>query len=261
MAANPDWNASDYHKVSDVQFRWGLEVLADLQLRGDEIVIDAGCGTGRLTSILAERLTSGRVIALDVSESMLEVARSELQRFDDRVACTAADLGALTLHNVADVIFSNATLHWVLDHAAMFKGLHRALKSGGRLHAQCGGVGNLERFLALVAELRAVQPYAPYFKGFSSPTQFAAVEPTLQHLKAAGFVDCNVWLSEAPTPFENRDAFKAFVSTVVLRHAAGLLPADLLQPFLDEVVSRSEKRAEGLSLDYVRLNIRATAEK
>ncbi len=259
MSTHGDWNASEYHRVSDVQFRWGLQVLSELQLQGDEVVIDAGCGTGRLTSVLLERLTTGRVVALDASEAMLEVARRELERFGDRVACSQADLAALTLHSVADVIFSNATFHWVTDHDALFKSLRRALKTGGRLHAQCGGIGNLAHFQKLALGVGHEKPFTEYFANFVSPTNFADEASTLARLEAAGFHDQRVWLSLAPTPFETRDDFKAFINTVVLRHAAAVMPASLHAQFLDTVVDRCAARPEGLSLDYVRLNIRAVA--
>lgn len=250
-----DWNAETYHRVSEPQLRWGLQVMAELELRGDELVVDAGCGTGRLTAHLLERLALGKVVAIDVSEAMLEKARGELARFSDRVELVQADLGALTLKRQADVVFSTATLHWIDDHAALFKGLAGLLKPGGRLHAQCGGVGNLAGFLALTRGVAEAPPFAEFLAGFTFPTNFAAPDDELPLLAAAGFTDAQAWLKDAPTPFATADDFRTFVGVVVLRHPLAMLPDALKGRFLDEVTARA---APDYALDYVRLELRAT---
>lgn len=131
------WDAEAYHRVSDPQFDWGRAVLARVDLRGDERVIDAGCGTGRLTRLLADRLPRGEVVALDASMQMLEQARAHLA---DRPAVRFlhATLPDLPIRNWADIVFSTATFHWVADHPTLFANVFHALKPGGLLHAQWG---------------------------------------------------------------------------------------------------------------------------
>jgi trans-aconitate 2-methyltransferase len=250
-----DWNAETYHRVSEPQLKWGLEVMAELPLHGDELVIDAGCGTGRLTAHLLERLPKGKVVALDVSDAMLEKARSELARFGDRVEVQHGDLGDLKLKLEADVVFSAATFHWIFDHAALFKGLAGLLKPGGKLHAQCGGFGNLQGFLTLAREVAETPPFAAFLSGFGYPTHFAKPEDELPLLAAAGFTDAKAWLKDAPTPFATAEDFRTFIGVVVLRHPVAMLPEGLKGKFLDEVTARA---APGYSLDYVRLELRAT---
>src|ERR1044071_5127472 len=110
MAVNADWDAGRYHRVAQPQGRWGASVLERLELRGDETVLDAGCGSGRVTAQLLERLPRGRVIAVDNSAAMLAQARDTLAPFESRVAFVEADL--LVLDRVVttrvDVIFSTA---------------------------------------------------------------------------------------------------------------------------------------------------------
>lgn len=252
---SPDWNAETYHRVSEPQLRWGLQVMSSLQLNGDEHVVDAGCGTGRLTAHLLQRLPRGKVTALDVSDAMIAKAREELAPFGDRVTVVQADLGDLTLTLDADVVFSAATFHWVFDHAALFQGLAGLLKPGGRLHAQCGGKGNLQGFLALARAACEEPPFAEYLSGFQYPTLFAAPEDELPRLAAAGFTDCKAWLTDAPTPFKTADDFRTFVGAVVLRHPVAALPEALRARFLDVV---TERAAPAYALDYVRLELRAT---
>ena len=147
MSANRpagDWNASSYDRVADPQTRWGAEVLGRLPLEGDETVLDAGCGTGRVTELLLGRLPRGRVVALDFSAAMLVEARKRLAPFGDRVAYVEADLARpLPLDATVDAVLSTATFHWVMDHDAMFENLAAVLRPGGWLVAQCGGFGNV----------------------------------------------------------------------------------------------------------------------
>lgn len=246
MSEGTGWNATVYHQVSEPQFRWGLEVLAGLTLEGGETVIDAGCGTGRLTAELLKRLPKGRVIALDADAAMLAKARETLEAHGDRVTFVHADLGALELDAKADVVFSTATFHWVKDHDALFRGLHRALKPGGRLHAQCGGFGNLREHLATAMRVLGIER-------FDYPTYFATAEDSVAALGRAGFQQARAWLKPAPTPFADAQSFRTFIAHVTLRTVASLL-GDGTGAFLDAVVEAS---APAYTLDYVRLELRA----
>ncbi|MBK7861013.1 MAG: methyltransferase domain-containing protein [Archangiaceae bacterium] len=238
-----DWDAQVYHQISEPQFRWGLEVLEGLELKGDETVIDAGCGTGRLTARLLERLPRGKVIALDQSDAMLAKARAGLT--DPRVTFLQADLANLELGPVADVVFSTATFHWVMDHDALFRGLHRALKPHGRLHAQCGGFGNLQRHLTLAMKVLGLGD-VPY------PTHFATAEASVERLTRAGFEGPRAWLKDAPTPFADAASFRTFIEHVTLRTVVAMI-GERAPSYLDEVVKAS---APDFTLDYVRLELR-----
>ena len=134
-------------------------------LRGDETVLDAGCGTGRLTAELGELLPRGRVVAIDQSRNMLSAAREFLAPFGGRVELVLADAKALPFRDAFDGIFSTATFHWIKDHDRLFASLFRALRPGGWLCTQCGGAGNTARLLARVSALCATEPYAAYFAG------------------------------------------------------------------------------------------------
>lgn len=252
-----DWNAEVYHRVSEPQFAWGQKVLAELALDGSETVLDAGCGTGRLTALLAERLPRGHVIAADVSEAMLAKARETLAPFGDRVSFQRVDLERLALRDACDVVFSTATFHWVKDHAALYRGLCAALRPGGRLHAQCGGAGNLRRAIGRAREVAAQGPWARALEGFEDTWHFATVEDSRRDLAAAGFRVDRVELVDAPTPFATPEAYREFVGAVVLRHFVARLPEELQGPFLDAVTARAQADAPALTLDYVRLELRA----
>jgi len=239
-----DWNASAYDRVADPQTRWGAEVVARLPLQGDETVLDAGCGTGRVTELLMDRLPRGSVIALDQSAAMLEQARERLARFGERVEFVQADLGKpLPLAPPVDAVLSTATFHWVPDHDALFANLAHVLRPGGWLVAQCGGYGNIARFIEVA---RSVNPaYRP------NAHHFETAEATAARLEANGFVDIRAWLSPAPTRFDPASTFEAFIETVCLRTFLADLPAPEREPFVKAVAARMPEPV----LDYVRLNI------
>ena len=253
-----EWNATAYHTLSDPQFRWGLEVLARVTLRGDETVLDAGCGTGRLTAKLAERLPRGRVLACDLSENMVRGAREFLTpQFGDRVEVFAADMAHLNLDAAVDGIFSTAAFHWVVDHDALFASLFRAVKPGGWLVAQCGGGSNLARLYARVAQLQNQTPFAGYFKNWNRPNYFAAPEQTTERLIAAGFYDAEAYLTPAPTTFADAPSFRAFTTTVCVAKYLKELPLQLHEAFLDPLVAAAAQDDPPFTLDYQRLNISA----
>ena len=254
-----EWNAAVYHRVSEPQLAWGRKVLDRLNLAGDETVLDAGCGSGRLTAELAERLPRGRVVAVDLSRAMVaQAGRLLAPRFDGRVAVVGADLVALPIAAVCDVAFSTATFHWIQDHDRLFAQLRAALRSGGRLEAQCGGAGNLERVHEHAEALAARPDFAPSFAGWREPWNFPTAEDAALRLDRAGFVGVETWLEEAPTPFASAEDFATFVTVVVLRpHLARLPAGPLAERFVAEMVASAADDDPPLTLDYWRLNLRA----
>ena len=181
-----DWDASSYDRVSHVQEEWSREVIARLDLSGDEAVLDAGCGSGRVTRLLLERLPNGRVIGVDASPSMIEKARDALPEGTELIV---SDLLDLDLDEAIDAVFSNATFHWILDHRRLFVRLHAALRPGGALEAQCGGIGNLDEFLNSLENVNGDERFAPYVRGIASTWNFASPGDTEIRLRSAGFGD------------------------------------------------------------------------
>jgi trans-aconitate 2-methyltransferase len=254
-----EWNAESYHKVSGPQTSWGHKVLARLSVNGDERAIDAGCGSGKLTMALLERLPRGSMIAIDRSWNMLLTARANLRPvFGPRARFVQVALPDLPFSNYADLVFSTATFHWIKDHPALFAGIHGALRSGGRLHAQCGGGPNLARAHALGRRVMHAEPFAPFFTDWPGPWEFADAETTAARLAAAGFVDIDTSLEEAPTTLATEEDYREFVTTVIYHpHLERLPTAALKQAFIDRVTELSAQDAPPFTLDYWRLNMSA----
>jgi len=247
-----DWNAASYDKVADPQVRWGAEVLARLPLEGDETVLDAGCGTGRVTELLLARLPRGRVVALDASASMLEQARGRLAGFGDRVTYVQADLERpLPIAAPVDAVLSTATFHWVPDHDLLFRNLHDVLVPGGRLVAQCGGFGNVADVKAAGIDVASEAPYAEHFAGWETDWTFATPEDTQRRLELAGFSDVWCWLTRVDV--DPGDP-AAYLGAICLGSFLERLPESLHDEFVDAAV---EILGSPLTIDYVRLNILA----
>jgi trans-aconitate 2-methyltransferase len=243
-----EWDAETYDAVSDPQFEWGMEVLERLELGGDEVAVDAGCGSGRVTEQLLARLPRGRVIAVDGSEAMVEKAR---ERLGDRADYLVTDLLDLELDEPADLVFSTATLHWIQDHDRLFRRLRSALKPGGRLVAQCGGKGNVAEHTRAIATVASRPEYQPHLTQARGLWNFAGPEETEQRLRDAGFIDARCWLQPKPVQPERP---LEFISTVTLGPILDQLPPEKRQPFAAAVLEQHEAP---LVLDYVRLNIEA----
>ena len=245
-----DWDARTYDRVAAPIVALGHEVLGRLELRGDETVLDAGCGTGQVSDALLDRLPRGRLIAVDGSPRMVELARRRLgERADVRVCdLLELDLGGERV----DAALSTATFHWIADHDRLFARLRAALRDGGRLVAQCGGEGNIAAVRVAIAAVAGRDPFAEHV-GDYDPWNFAGPDETEARLRAAGFTDARCWLEPRPV---RPDAPFDFFATMMLGAHRERLPGDVADIFTAAVV---EEMGSDPVVDYVRLNIDAIA--
>ncbi len=247
MTPPRDWDAGVYARVSDPQFEWALEVLDRLPLQGDELVLDAGCGAGRVTRELQARLPDGHVYAVDGSPAMVDKAREALDA--ERATAWVGDLAELEVPEPVDAVLSTATFHWIPDHPRLFERLHAAMKPGARLVAQCGGAGNVDDFHDHLGAVAERPEFAPYFEGMAGPWNFATPVEAARRLAQAGFTGVDCWLEpKAVTPPEPRE----FLRVVCLGHHLERLPEELRAPYVDAVAERMPPE-----IDYVRLNVTA----
>ncbi len=246
-----EWNAKSYDSVSTPQQEWGAAVVARLALRGDETVLDAGAGTGRVTEMVLERLPRGHVIAVDGSQAMAQRARERLPA--DRVSVICSDLLELELPSPVDAVISTATFHWIDDHDALFARMRAALRDGGQFVAQCGGEGNIDRVRAIGRAIAGRAPFAEHLATMGEIWHYATVAQTRERLGRAGFDVAECWIAPAPTtPPHPRE----FLETVILAPYLDRLPGELHAAFLDAVLG---ELGEPVVLDYQRLNWVATA--
>lgn len=250
-----EWDAASYEELADPMTRWGAEFLGCVEFRGDEVVVDAGCGTGRVTELLLERLPEGAVLAVDVSEEMVAAAAERFAK-DDRVTVERQDLLELDVGEPVGVIFSTATFHWILDHDRLFHRLAENLKPGGRLAAQCGGTGNVARVLETAEKVMREDRFRKAFDGWTDAKHFADPETTKSRLEKAGFEEMETWLHEEPTEFDSVEKLARYLRTVILRQHVAVLPEGERDAFVRAVAERMSEQGP-LIVDYVRLNMLA----
>lgn len=224
-------------------------------------MLDAGCGTGRLTAELLEALPRGRVVGVDLSQNMLGTAREHLKKdVGGRLNLVAADFLHLPFEKAFDGIVSTAAFHWVLDYDQLFLNLRRALIPGGWLEAQCGGGPNIAALRRRADALGAAPKYSRYFAEFREPWRYQSAEDAAVLMRRAGFEDVETSIEAAPTVLKNAAEFSEFLRNIIFRRHVEQLPAENLRhDFIEELTAQSATDETPFLLDYWRLNLRGRA--
>jgi trans-aconitate 2-methyltransferase len=285
---NGSWDARTYEQVSYlIQYKWGRQVLEWRKWHGNEIVMDAGCGSGLLTKQLAKKVPRGKVYAVDIDSNMVRQARKNLQFFGN-VEVIESSFTNIRLPQRLDVIFSNSALHWVKDHRNAFQIFWDMLKpmnsnsnrdtnnrdptinnnntidsDTGQLLIRCGGYGNLQQIIKLLERIRQLDQFKAYFPNWKQSWYFANPDDTDRLLKEIGYVNRRVYSNRDCIILPNRRIYTRFIKTVVAKPYLERLSTDIddklknafLELFLEEVKKHSNKLKTGWFLDFVRLNI------
>ena len=254
---NHSWDAKTYDKVSsNVQLEWGRKLIEKRKWIGNEIVMDAGAGSGNLTKILADKVLQGLIYAVDDDPNMVEQAKSNLTSYKN-VQVIHSSMDKVNLPTKVDVIFSNAALHWVLDQEIVFSHFWQLLKpNGGELLIEYGGHGNVERAVSVIFKLMRSNQFKAHFVNWKQSWYFPMADEIEGLLEKARFRDIQVNLSKRTTSFSSRNEFANFVKTVIMKPFLGYLPdVAKKEQFLDAFLMEIEQFDLGWSLDYVRLGI------
>ncbi len=260
---NTYWNAEVYDRIGTPMRAWAQKVIDDLELAGDELVLDAGCGSGSVTFDLLAKLPRGKIYAVDASAEMIaSLSRQLAERAVTNVTPTVASLTDFALAEQVDCVFSNAVFHWIPDDDALFGCLYRATKPGGRLRAQCGGYGNNVHVLEAVAAVRQDARFAQHMDGFADSKKFRTPEEGKASLERAGWIDVRASLFEAPVAFERESDAALYVQTILLRDHVARLPEELRDAYALGVVRETVRRwGAPYVADYVRLDLWAVRDK
>ena len=261
------WDAQKYDEVSWLQEKWGEDLIEGIKWNSTyHVIMDAGCGTGRITKILAEKVGSkGTIYAVDIDPNMVNKAKENLASFEN-VFVIQSDIVKVSLPKKVNVIFSNAVLHWISDHKRLFRHFWELLtgtvnnkkKSNGLLLAQCGGHGNLSKVRRILNQMIKLDDFESHFHEWKEPWYFAKPEDTEKLLREIGFENIRVYLSDGITKFTDRKSYPDFVRTVIMKPYFDCLPNKQVQNrFLRIFLERVEDMKLAWTLDYVRLNIMA----
>jgi len=257
VTSDTRWDAEVYDRIGTPMRRWAQRVIDDLALRGDEVVLDAGCGSGSVTLDLRTRLPRGRIYAVDASAEMIALLSRQLaDRGISDVTPVHASLTDFALPEPVDCVFSNAVLHWIRDDDALFSNLFRATRPGGRLRAQCGGAGNNARVLEAVAVVRQDERFARHLGDFRDSKRYRTPTEACTALERAGWRNVRARLWEEPVPFETEDDATLYVRTILLRDHVARLPEEEHDGYARGVVRETIRRhGAPYVADYVRLDL------
>jgi trans-aconitate methyltransferase len=256
------WDAKDYAKNSVNQYAWAQELIPKLKLKGDEVLLDVGCGDGKITAEIAKALPHGRVVGVDSSSGMINLAKSTFpQKVNANLSFELMDARKLIFQGEFDVVFSNAALHWIVDQATVLQGVERSLKAGGRLLFQMAGKGNAKDVICLFDELLMESHWKQFFDGFSFPYAFLSVEEYRALLADAGLAALRVELFPKDMKFTGAEGLAGWVRTTWLPFTERI-PLELRDSFVWEIVNRYLERfpadASGIvHLGMMRLEVEA----
>jgi trans-aconitate 2-methyltransferase len=243
MSSTREWDATSYDALPLPHVAWGQRVLDRMGLRGDELVLDAGCGTGRDAAALLERWPGVRVVGVDGSQQMLDQAR---ERLGERATLVHADLTqSLPLDEPVDAVMSVAAFHWIRDHEGLFANLHAVMRPGATLTTDCGGRGNVAIVNRALARVTGED---------HDGWEFAGEDDTRARLEGAGFDVSSVVLRADPFRCDDVEVLERYLATVVLGSKLDALPEDERAGFVTDVRRAMDEPV----VDYVRLEIDAT---
>ena len=183
-----DWNAGDYAKYSTGQQEWARELIAKLHLQGCENILDLGCGDGKVTAEIAAAVPNGSVLGVDNSRSMIELAQKKYpaDKFPN-LTFQPADARNLPFKRQFEIVFSNATLHWIRNHGPILDGIYKSLLPAGRILLQMGGRGNAAAIISVLNDVKNSARWDPYFSDFEFPYGFHDAGDYKIWLKQVGF--------------------------------------------------------------------------
>jgi trans-aconitate 2-methyltransferase len=261
--SNNSWDAPTYDKISiNVQLEWGRRLIENRQWVGNEIVMDAGAGSGNLTRFLADKVPNGEVYAVDADPNMIEQAKSNLSGYKN-VQVIHSSMEKVDLPTKVDVIFSNSAIHWILDQDSLFSRFWHLLKpydggsnGSGELLIECGSHGNIESAISIIMKISRSDQFKEHFVDWKQSWYFPKPEETERMLHRAKFREIQVNVSKLTTTFSDRESFANFIKTIMTKPFLGYLPdAKMKEQFLCIFLNEFERLVSTWSLDFTRLLI------
>ncbi len=253
-----EFDGKKYEKASAHQKEWGVKLIEELGLKGTEYVLDLGCGDGTLTIKIAEFLPEGEVVGIDVSQGMIDTALPKARR---NVEFLLMDINELNFVEKFDIVFSNATLHWVKNHKRLLKNVHRTLRRGGRLRFNFAGEGNCTYFFKVTREAMALEEFATHFAEFEWPWYMPPFDEYVDLVKASELHDARVWKENADRYFPDEEAIIRWIDQPSLVPFLAHIPVPKKDPFRSFVVKRmieETKQKDGRCFEtFRRINVEA----
>lgn len=251
-----EFDGNKYKEASAHQKEWGAKLIRELNIAGSERILDLGCGDGALTAQLAALAPQGSVLGIDASRGMIDAAKTHVA---DNLSFAVRDINDLDFANEFDIVFSNATLHWIKDHDALLRNVHRALKPGGVLKFNFAGDGNCANFFDVVQEAIRLPQFAPHFSAFEWPWYMPSVEEYERLAQRSPFQSASVSGENADRFFADQETMIKWIDQPSLVPFMKLLPeeskADFRQFVIDHMIQRT-CQADGRCFEtFRRINV------
>jgi trans-aconitate methyltransferase len=235
------FDGKKYEKSSEHQREWGNKLVKELDLKGNETILDLGCGNGLITGELAERVPHGKVVGIDNSPSMIETAKTHKTVNTEFMLL---DMNEMNFDNEFDVVFSNATLHWILDHEKLLKKIYRGLKPNGFMRIQFAADGNCSNLIEVLREVMDLPQFSSYFGGFEWPWYMPKIEEYEKLLSRTKFRNYKVWGENADRYFRDEKLMIGWIEQPSIVPFLAVLPENMKKLFRDLVVEKMIKRTK-----------------
>ncbi len=233
-----EFDGKKYEKASIFQQEWGNKLISELNLKGDEDVLDLGCGNGLLTANLARLVPNGNVIGVDASEGMIEVAK---EKEENNIKFLLMDLNEIDLNRQFDFIFSNAALHWIKNHKQLWTNIHKILKPNGFVRFNFAADGNCSHFFKVIKEVIVFEEYRKYFSEFQWPWYTPSLDEYENILNDFAFSELNVWEENSDRFFPDREAVIKWVDQPNIVPFLENVPEDKKELFREIVIEQMIK--------------------
>jgi trans-aconitate methyltransferase len=252
-----EFEAEKYKKASAHQKEWGKKLISELDLKGGERILDLGCGDGGITAQLAELVPDGLVIGIDASQGMIDSARQTYKA--ENLKFDLMDINALDFEDEFDVVFSNATLHWVKGHNKLLVNVYKSLKAEGILRFNFAADGNCSTFFKVIRQVMAEKRYTRYFSNFDWPWYMPTVNEYGKILKQFSFKEAKVWAENADRFFADTETMTKWIDQPSIVPFLKCVDNADKRPFRDTVVEQMVKetlQADGRCFEtFRRINV------
>ncbi len=254
-----EFDGKKYEEASIHQKEWGAKLIAELDLKGTEHVLDLGCGDGALTLQMAELLPQGTVTGIDASQGMIAAA---IPKSRNNLRFLLMNINELNFDQQFDLIFSNAALHWVKNHERLLKSTHQLLRIDGRLRFNFAGNGNCSHFFKVIQEAMALDEFSSYFTQFKWPWYMPSVGEYQSLVESSGLTNTRIWGENADRYFPNQKAMIDWIDQPSLVPFLYLVPSHHKEAFRIFVIKRmieETKKDDGRCFEtFRRINLSAT---
>lgn len=232
---NYEFDGEKYKLASKHQKEWGSSLISSLDIRGNESILDLGCGDGLLTEQLSKLVPQGNVLGIDASKNMIQSA-TELKNINLSFVCL--DINQIDFDEQFDVIFSNAALHWVKNHEMLLRNCIKALKPSGYIAWNFAGHGTCTNFNPTVKDVTAIPKYKKYFINFEWPWYMPKLEDYINLISKSGFRKYEVREENKDRFFKNSDELIRWTDQPSLVPFICRIPDEEKERFRNIVVER-----------------------